>query len=437
MLLTGRIALKMFCVPSLFFLMLACPSCAGIAHARTQSQTPDVTGKNYTTPIVAQRLRQAATAPIFGILDHTLGHGIVGGSLINFERIGTRAAEVVLDMLKGRPAPEGVPATLDVPPLPMFDWRQLRRWDLSEGALPEGSIVINREPTLWDFKYHMIAGLALCLVQSLLIAGLLIQRRRRRSAEASLARAEEKYRNIFEGALEGIYETSPQGQFLIANRALTKMLGYDSPEEIISSVRDIADQVWADPNGRADYLRLLDKQNVVRGFECQFLRKDGTKFWVSLNTRRVTGSDGQTLLYSGFLEDITGRKVAEQALEERLKFEMMLADLSGRFINVPTDQLDAVIEDAQRRVCEHLGIDVCTLWQLSADQPGTLFLTHYHAPPDFPALPETMDARESVPWVLEKVLKGEDTVLSRVNGCPCRSCARLGGLAPTSASNRS
>ena len=57
--------------------------------------------------------------------------------------------------------------------------------------------------------------------------------------------------------------------------------------------------------------------------------KDGTKFWVSLNTRRVTGPDGQTLLYSGFLEDITGRKVAEQALEERLKFEMMLADLRG------------------------------------------------------------------------------------------------------------
>ena len=139
----------------------------------------------------------------------------------------------------------------------------------------------------------------------------------------------------------------------------------------------------------------------------------------------MTGPDGQTLFYSGFLEDITGRKVAEQALEERLRFEMMLADLSGRFINVPTDQLDAVIEDAQRRVCEHLGIDVCTLWQLSADQPGTLFLTHYHAPPDFPALPETMDARESVPWVLEKVLEGEDTILSRVTDAPAEAARDL------------
>ena len=206
-----------------------------------------VTGKAYYGREVVDALDHVSTAPLFGLYDSILGHGIVGGSLVNFEYIGEKAGKLSLDILRGPQILENIPAVLDVPHLSMFDWRQLRRWDLSEGALPEGSIVINREPTLWDFKYHMIAGLALCLVQSLLIAGLLIQRGRRRSAEASLAGAEEKYRNIFEGALEGIYETSPQGRFLIANRALTKMLGYDSPEEIISSVSDIADQVWADP----------------------------------------------------------------------------------------------------------------------------------------------------------------------------------------------
>ncbi len=385
----------------------------------------DVTGKNYTTPIVDQRLSQVSTAPVFGVLDYTLGYEIVGGSLINFERIGAKAGELVLDILKGTKPTDNIPGVLDVPPVPMFDWRQLRRWGLSVSALPDGSMVMNRELTFWDFKYYVIGGLAFFLLQSSLIVGLLIHKRRRRSAEASLARAEEKYRNIFESALEGIYETSPQGQILTANRSLAGMLGYDSPEELISSIRDIADQVWADPNGRAHYFRLLDKQNVVRGFECQFLHKDGSKFWVSLNTRRVTGPDGQTVLYSGFLEDITGRKVAEQALEERLKFEMMLADLSGRFINVPTDQLDAVIEDAQRRVCEHLGIDFCTLWQISEDQPGTLFLTHYYAPLDVPPLPEMMDARENLPWVLEKLFKGEDIIFSRITDAPVEAARDL------------
>jgi len=107
----------------------------------------DVTGKRETTPEVVQRLSQISTAPIFGVLDAPLGHGMVGGSLINFERIGVKAGELVLDILRGTPTTKSIPGSLDVPPVTMFDWRQLRRWNLSESALPKGSIVVNREFT--------------------------------------------------------------------------------------------------------------------------------------------------------------------------------------------------------------------------------------------------------------------------------------------------
>jgi PAS domain S-box-containing protein len=381
----------------------------------------DVTGKNYTTREVGERLSRVSRAPVFGLLQVLLRYGIAGGKLVSFENIGSKAGEQVLEILKGTRALKNIPPVLDVPAVPMFDWRQLRHWNLSEAALPAESIVINREITFWDFKYHLIGGLTFCLMQSLLVAGLLLQQRRRRLAEESLTRAEEKYRNIFDSALEGIYETSPQGQLLTANRTLAMMLGYDSPEEVISLIRDTANQVWADPNDRADYLRLLDEQNVVRGFECQFLRKDGTKFWVSLNTRRVAGPDGQTLLYSGFLEDITVRKQAVESLKERLNFEMLMAEISALFVNLPADRINSEIEAAQRRVCECLGLDRSSLFQVDEGDPETLLLTHLYQPPVSRIPPERMSLRGLFPWVVPKVLGGKTVTISKMTDLPAEA----------------
>ena len=138
----------------------------------------------------------------------------------------------------------------------------------------------------------------------------------RKESEESLRKAEEKYRHLFEGALEGIYETSREGKNLTANPALARMLGYDSPEEVSSSITDAANQLWVNPNDRKTYIRLLEEGDVVLGYECQFWRKDRTKIWVAVSGRRICGPDGETLYYSGFIEDITGRKRAEEALRK-------------------------------------------------------------------------------------------------------------------------
>jgi PAS domain S-box-containing protein len=130
--------------------------------------------------------------------------------------------------------------------------------------------------------------------------------------------AEKNYRDIFEGALEGIYRTSPEGKSLAANPALARMLGYNSPEEFVSAINDSAHQVWLDPGERSRYAALLEEEGSVRGFECQFKRKDGTAISVSINARKVCGADGGTLYYDGFIEDITERKRVES---ERAKLE--------------------------------------------------------------------------------------------------------------------
>lgn len=138
----------------------------------------------------------------------------------------------------------------------------------------------------------------------------------RKLAEEALRRKEEDYRSIFEQALEGIYRTTPEGLSLAANPALAKILGYDSPEQLVASITDTAQQIWADPEDRRRFLQLLDERKALRGFECQFVRKDGEKIWVSLNCRCVRDGDGRALYYEGFIEDISGRKQAEQKVRE-------------------------------------------------------------------------------------------------------------------------
>lgn len=140
----------------------------------------------------------------------------------------------------------------------------------------------------------------------------------RKTAERALLEAEGRYREIFDGAIEGIYRTSAEGKALLGNPALARMLGYASAEEYLSTTADAGSQVWVNPNDRVEFLELLGEKGVVRGYECSLKRKDGATIWVSLNSRLVKGADGREVYNQGFIEDITERKKAQT---ERTKLE--------------------------------------------------------------------------------------------------------------------
>jgi PAS domain S-box-containing protein len=137
----------------------------------------------------------------------------------------------------------------------------------------------------------------------------------RKTAEKTLLEAEKQYRDIFAGALEGIYRTSLEGKPLAVNPAAARMLGYDSAQEFLSAIANVSD-LWLDPNGRQRFLQPLAQREVVRGYECQLKRKDGTAIWVSLSSRKVCGDDRRALYTEGFIEDITERKRADEKLRE-------------------------------------------------------------------------------------------------------------------------
>lgn len=121
-------------------------------------------------------------------------------------------------------------------------------------------------------------------------------------------RMEERYRSIFENAQEGIYQSTPEGKFIIANQSMARILGYDSPEDLINSITDIAHQLYVDPDERTRTIDLINEQGFAKNREVQFYRKDRTIIWVSRTMQMVRDENGTILYYEGIIEDITDRK---------------------------------------------------------------------------------------------------------------------------------
>jgi len=156
--------------------------------------------------------------------------------------------------------------------------------------------------------------------------------------------AEEKYRTIFDNAIDGIFQSTPEGRFISVNPAMAHMYGYESPAEMIRSITDISTQVYVDLNARTELRQHLANGEKLSGYKSLDYRKDGTTFWTSMNVQAIRDGNGNILYYEGTLEDITHRKTTDEALrasEERYRtlFNGMLDGVyrsthAGRFVDV-------------------------------------------------------------------------------------------------------
>lgn len=140
---------------------------------------------------------------------------------------------------------------------------------------------------------------------------------RRKQAEEAQRQAEARYQSVVENAVEGIFQTTPDGRFLMANPSLAHMLHYDSPEALVSTITDISRQLYADPKQREEIQTLLSQSGVVRAFETELICRDGDMISVSVNARAVRDLHGTLLYHEGTVEDISERKrLAADLLEE-------------------------------------------------------------------------------------------------------------------------
>jgi PAS domain S-box-containing protein len=154
------------------------------------------------------------------------------------------------------------------------------------------------------------------------MTGVHIDMTERKHAEESLRLVQERYRNIVEHALQGIFQTTVDGHFVTVNRALARLYGYDSPEQMVSLVPDVAHQLYIDPDRWEEFKRQMHERGIVTNFEAQVRRRDGSLIWISQNVRALRNKDGAIIGYEGLVEDITARKEAEAAVrasEERYR----------------------------------------------------------------------------------------------------------------------
>ena len=223
----------------------------------------DATGQYFNPLNYTNRIAEIANAPTYAWVDSTMGRGIVGGSLKNQEAETTALAGLAVRVLRGEPA-DSLPVSFANLNVPQVDWRQLRRWGISEARVPAGTLIRFREPTAWD-RYHnyIVGAVLLLLTQSALIALLLVQGVRRRQAEALVHRGQAQLRASYDRIRD------LGGRLLMAQEA-----------ERTRIARELHDDV-----GQQLALLAIDLE-IIRGTEPEFEIETGALLHEALNRAR-------------------------------------------------------------------------------------------------------------------------------------------------------
>jgi diguanylate cyclase (GGDEF)-like protein/PAS domain S-box-containing protein len=265
------------------------------------------------------------------------------------------------------------------------------------------------------------------------LEGLVQDITKRKSAEQALREAERRYHGLFDNAIEGIFRTTVEGHYLDANPALAHIYGFDSPEELMKSLRDIGTQLYVDKQRRDEFMHIMKARGSVTGFESQVYRKNGDVIWISENARAIFDEDGSPIGYEGTVEDITERRlyqvrIEHQAnydtltglanrslLQDRLQQALLTAASSGRRIAVAFVDLDRfkfindslghhVGDELLKSVAGRLKScvrDCDTVARLGGDE--FVLLINGHTGPEYVRqLMDKMLASVAQPWVIEQ-----------------------------------
>ena len=313
--------------------------------------TRDAVGVPYADDAALKSLSAIANAPIFPVFESQFGQGVVGGRLLPDKSLGVEAARVALRILRGE-----VPSSIPTKPFgtspPVYDWRELRRWGISESRLPPGSIVQFRQPTFWDqYRWYIIAALIIIGVQAALIVGLLLHRARRRRAEAQLRESQEFMELSTSAGELGLWVRDLETGALWANPRLRSLFGFG--ENDVLRFDDVLARIHPDDRSQTVSLIQHAQENGVP-FEVDFrILNNGTERWIAAKGQSVGNAPGSALRRMGVLSDITTRKNAELEAQ-RHRDELahvsrvsMMGQLASALAHELNQPLGAILRNAE------------------------------------------------------------------------------------------
>ncbi len=297
----------------------------------------DGAGYAFVPHEVAERISAAANVPVYGFLDQYLGRGIVGGHLYSLEAHGKQAAAMARQILAGK-LPSELPQQDGGASFDAFDWRQMRRWGITEARLPSGSSIQFRTAGTFErYKVQIIGAGLLLALQTALIGTLLFQRTRRLRTEKALEEGRQRYALASAAGAVGVWDWNFETNELFIDSRLKAILGFDDAE-ISTRPEDWGSRVHPQdvPASTAAVKACMDGHTDAYQVEHRMLHKNGSVRWMLSRGAAIRSADGRLRRLVGTKVDITERKDAEESIHENhallRESHRQVQDLAGRLI---------------------------------------------------------------------------------------------------------
>lgn len=306
----------------------------------------DGAGQLFSTPDALEEIHPFTRSPIFTCANTHIGHGAVGGSCRVYREMGREMGELVASIIRTGNA-SSVPAMQSVSSRFIFDWEELGRFGLNEKNLPPNSEVRFKPPTLWETYRTIVIVVAVALVlQSGLIAALLVQRRLKRQAETELFESRQMLRTVLDTIPQRVFWKDRNSVFLGCNKSFAEDVGHSSATELIGKTDyEIASKPQAGTY-RADDREVMETNRPKLNYEEPQEKKDGSTGWLRTSKVPLHGEDGRVIGVLGMYEDITELKRASEALRESEQRFRSLLDNAPDAVYVQTRECIAYVNQA-------------------------------------------------------------------------------------------
>ena len=315
------------------------PHTVALFQVQPEDSSQTVVGIDDLLPLIAQRVPTYSSFPRYG-----LGYGGVGGVYHDAAKESSRTQEMAADVLNGR-RPDDIPISYQSAFQAQVDWRALERWHIPESALPAGSVIMYRPPSIWEsYRRYWIAVIVVMAVLLLLIAGLLWERARKRKAEARLRESEKRFRVMAETTPTLVWMCDAQGEITYLNE---QRLAFTGPDPNAGYGNSWMDYVHPDDrkNVQDVFSHALD-EHVAFSNEYRLRRRDGTYRWMfDVASPRLNG-DGSFAGFIGSAIDVTDQKMAQLALEK----------VSGQLIEAQEKERRRIARDLHDDICQRLAL---------------------------------------------------------------------------------